>query len=146
MNLTLVQQVLKCKTCDKKFKWSQKHRVYCSIECNRKGRRNSWLKHSRTAKGRATQQRYRQSGKAKVRALKRAYNLTLEQHEQLYVDQNGCCAICKQSIAYDKMNTDHDHKTGKIRGLLCWSCNLMLGNAKDNLDTLRTAVRYLSSQ
>lgn len=132
-----------CKICSKRFKRSLKRRVYCSIECKKRGRRDAWLKHSRTAKGRATQQRYRQAGKAKGGALKRAYNLTLKQHKQMYVDQNGCCKICKQSIPYDKIGVDHNHKTGKIRGLLCWHCNVFLGHLEKNFENLQSAIDYL---
>jgi len=132
-----------CKVCKKNFILSKKYRVYCSSDCQIKGRRNVWSKHSKTAKGRATQLRYRQAGKAKEGALKRAYNLTLKQHKQMYVDQNGCCKICKRPVPYDKIGVDHSHKTGKIRGLLCWHCNMFLGHLEKNLENLQNAMNYL---
>lgn len=67
-------------------------------------------------------------------------------------DQNAACAICKKfEEMFDKRTNkkkhlcvDHDHKTGKVRGLLCHSCNLGLGKFKDNISSLKTAITYLS--
>lgn len=59
--------------------------------------------------------------------LARSYNLTIAQHEQIYADQGGRCAICGKFVRYTKMQTDHNHETGKIRGLLCRGCNMKLG-------------------
>ncbi len=56
--------------------------------------------------------------------LKHKYGITLEQHRQMYVEQDGCCVICEKSIPYSEIDTDHDHQTGKVRGLLCRKCNL----------------------
>lgn len=75
--------------------------------------------------------------------FKRKYGLTLEQHHQMYFDRGGRCAICGETVAYDKIDTDHNHKTGKMRGLLCGNCNRMLGGARDNPETLQRAVEYL---
>lgn len=71
--------------------------------------------------------------RAKIRA--RRYGLTLEQVEQLKADQNGQCALCRITLVddprsnrgKDKMCIDHDHKTGRVRGLLCDVCNRGLG-------------------
>lgn len=58
--------------------------------------------------------------------LKKTYNLTIKQHKEMYIKQNGCCLICGQSIPYNKVQTDHSHETGKVRGLLCIGCNIKL--------------------
>ena len=79
----------------------------------------------------------------KVKALRRKYNMTLDDHLLMYVLQNGCCKICKQPTAYNKICVDHDHKTNKVRGLLCTHCNTLLGMAKDNLQILVNAIEYL---
>jgi hypothetical protein len=77
--------------------------------------------------------------------LKRRYGITLDGWNILYNNQLGCCAVCGEYI--DKTTTricvDHDHATGKIRGLLCKNCNLMLGYAKDNILILDQAKEYL---
>lgn len=64
--------------------------------------------------------------------------------------QDGKCAICK-TASWDKEHkkfrrlvVDHDHKTGKVRGLLCANCNLVLGHAKDSVQLLAASIAYLS--
>lgn len=76
--------------------------------------------------------------------LKHLYGMTLEDWENLYDAQKGCCAICKRNPDKKRLSVDHDHATGKIRGLLCRSCNWLIGNAKDNQDVLHNAVVYLT--
>lgn len=73
------------------------------------------------------------------------YNLTLEDLQNLYKTQNNKCAICgiDESELSKVFHIDHDHKTNKVRGLLCGSCNLGLGNFKDNSDYLNLAINYL---
>lgn len=80
---------------------------------------------------------------AKKSYLKREYNMTLEQKKEIYLEQNGCCAICKLSISFDKINIDHNHQTDKNRGLLCNKCNLGIGFFDDNPNTLIFAAIYL---
>lgn len=77
--------------------------------------------------------------------LKKNYNIDLETYNQLLVDQNHKCAICKtdETSLSKKLSVDHDHATGKIRGLLCQHCNLGLGHFKDNIDLLLDAIKYL---
>lgn len=84
----------------------------------------------------------------------RKYNLgklgvTIEDYNKLVEKQNGLCAICGQVETVENqfgprsLCVDHDHKTGKVRGLLCSLCNHLLGNAKDNLEILQKAITYL---
>lgn len=77
--------------------------------------------------------------------LKRLYNLELVDYNKMLIAQNNCCAICKipkDKLRY-KLSVDHCHKTGKVRGLLCSSCNTALGLFKDNIISLETAIVYL---
>lgn len=79
--------------------------------------------------------------------LKRNYNLTLEDYNQLLKQHGGVCAICNQLPERRKLAIDHDHKTGRIRGLLCFHCNDMLGRLErhSNLNFILDRVReYLS--
>lgn len=57
--------------------------------------------------------------------------------------QGGVCAICKRPPKGKRLAVDHDHKTGKVRGLLCSKCNTLLGNADDQPLILLSAVEYL---
>lgn len=79
--------------------------------------------------------------------LKSEYGITSEEYVALYETQDGVCAIC--SLPERKLPTlavDHDHVTGKIRGLLCSSCNLGIGHFKDDVGLLRNASNYLENQ
>jgi len=86
----------------------------------------------------------------RARKLMNEYGMTPENYTELFEKQNGCCAICKASESghnvTDHFLVDHDHTTGEIRGLLCSSCNLMLGKAHDNIDILSRAITYLTPQ
>jgi hypothetical protein len=72
--------------------------------------------------------------------LKHRYGITLEVRNALNKKQKGRCAICGERR---KLNVDHDHKTGKVRGLLCKQCNYLLGNARDDCVILTNANKYL---
>lgn len=78
--------------------------------------------------------------------LKR-YGLTPEAYNELFFKQNGRCEGCKQHQNDFNRNfaVDHDHSTGKIRGLLCVGCNLILGYAEDNSVVLLNLIKYLDS-
>ena len=75
------------------------------------------------------------------RRRKKEYNLTQEELDNMKTFANGICEICKNS--YDKLCIDHDHQTGKIRGLLCHNCNLALGNLRENIEYFQNAIYYL---
>lgn len=84
----------------------------------------------------------------KNRSLKFLYNLSLNQVTEMYMLQEGKCAIC--NVFKPTYNThgglviDHDHNTGKVRGLLCTNCNVLLGRAQDNIQLLHKAANYLT--
>jgi len=77
--------------------------------------------------------------------LRRAYKLTIAEHTDLLVKQNGRCAICQMEFL-DQTNIDHDHKTGKVRGLLCAPCNKGLGHFQDSSAVLHAAKEYLDGK
>ena len=72
------------------------------------------------------------------------WGLTQESYDKMLKKQSNCCAVCKE-IFTKTPHIDHDHKTNKIRGLLCSNCNLMLGHAKDSVVRLKNGVLYLES-
>lgn len=74
--------------------------------------------------------------------FKSAYGLTFEDRAKIYVNQNGRCDICQDPVPLDKIAIDHDHKTGKIRALLCYSCNRNLAGV-ENKEFLKKALEYL---
>ena len=85
--------------------------------------------------------------KKRYRVLKEKYGITPEYYESLLNEQNSCCKICgiHQDKLTKKLAVDHCHLTGKIRGLLCHHCNLLLGYSKDSIEVLEKAVKYLTA-
>jgi len=75
--------------------------------------------------------------------LKCKYGIDNAIYEQLLADQNGVCAVCGENRGKKELGIDHDHTTGKIRGLLCMKCNLALGFMDDNLGWLQRLVDYI---
>lgn len=71
------------------------------------------------------------------------YGITQDEYLQLYKDQDGQCKICGAQRA--TLPIDHNHKTGKVRGLLCHSCNFGLGHFQDSVQLLTNAIAYLES-
>lgn len=75
------------------------------------------------------------------------YGITLEDYDEMLKAQDGKCAICgcksEDNGRYGVLYVDHNHNNGKIRGLLCESCNLGLGIFKDDIGILNNAIKYL---
>lgn len=85
------------------------------------------------------------------RELRQKYGLTPQQYEDMLHKQGGLCACCgkppghaqtKPSVRY--LAVDHCHRTGRVRGLLCVPCNLIIGNACEDDAVLRAAISYLA--
>ncbi|WP_344824736.1 endonuclease VII domain-containing protein [Actinocorallia longicatena] len=74
--------------------------------------------------------------------LKRAYGLTPEGVAAMIESQGGLCALCGVKAAE---HVDHDHRTGKVRGVLCFTCNVALGQLKDDAGMLLKAIAYLQA-
>lgn len=145
---------------------------YCSEECSnvarKKQRRDFYIAHAdkiktkseeyyRTNKPRVsvTAKLYRGSNKTVIASRKLYYKfgITLKQAKELLTRQGECCAICKTHLCYDTgikgkdtPSIDHDHKTGKIRGIVCMGCNIGLGMFKDSIESLRAAINYLEKK
>lgn len=82
-------------------------------------------------------------GYSKKYQIKTRYGITLEQHKEMYVQQNGCCAICDKPIPYNKVHTDHQHSNGKVRALLCVRCNTMLGLVESAPELIQRIFKYI---
>ena len=86
--------------------------------------------------------KYSRQGKHYEWALKSKYNLSRKEYEEILINQNNLCAICKTISEY-KLVVDHDHSSNKVRGILCRKCNLSLGFAQDDISILKEMINYL---
>lgn len=85
------------------------------------------------------------------RQLKRKYGITIADYERMFANQNGLCAVCNQPetcISHHtngpkRLSVDHNHKTGKVRALLCWRCNGTLGKLEEKHGLLYAMSDYL---
>jgi hypothetical protein len=80
------------------------------------------------------------SKSSKVQHYKKLYGFTAEQAKNHLENQHGSCKICGNE---SKLYGDHNHSTGKVRGLICNNCNTVLGHSKERIDVLLKAIDYL---
>lgn len=80
---------------------------------------------------------------ARAKYLMDNFKLTIEKWQKIWDYQKGLCAICGHPLK--KANTDHDHKDGLVRGLLCVRCNRALGRFGDSLLLILAAAKYLTN-
>ena len=80
--------------------------------------------------------------------LRTRYGITLDNYNEMFIKQDGKCAICgnHQSETKTALVVDHCHSTGKVRGLLCGNCNRGIGCLKDDIENLRCAILYLNEK
>lgn len=89
---------------------------------------------------------YRDNNLSMIRRinLRKRYNITIDEYEKILLSQNGVCAICrKNNLIKRRFAVDHNHKTNKIRGILCYKCNVGLGSFEDDTTLLQKAILYL---
>jgi hypothetical protein len=75
----------------------------------------------------------------------RKYGISHDEVKIMLKERNYKCDICNKESdhRYDKLCVDHDHKTGDVRGMLCFSCNVMIGQGKDNIELFKNAIQYI---
>ena len=94
---------------------------------------------------------YRQSHKLELKDYEKnrnitKYGITRQDYNNLYEKQLGLCSLCHKPFGDSIPHIDHCHKTNKVRGLLHRSCNLLLGHAKDDPQTLQLGIEYLKGE
>lgn len=82
---------------------------------------------------------------ARARHLWTCFRLTEEDYEKILQLQGGVCAGCGKPPYGSRLAVDHCHKTGRIRGLLCWLCNKAIGILRDRARTLSNLGAYLET-
>lgn len=78
--------------------------------------------------------------------LVRKYGITADEYDRRLDEQGGGCKICGKILQRVSLAVDHNHKTGKVRGILCENCNRGLGMFKDDPNLLRSAIEYLENR
>jgi len=108
-------------------------------------RKEYYLKNKDKIKEKDRKRYLKNKDKQKVRNLKKLYDITIEQFEQMKIAQDNRCAICNNPFKNSKDTCiDHDHITGKIRQLLCRKCNWLLGMCCEDFRILQNAINYLN--
>ena len=144
-----------CIVCGKQFQPYRSNGLTCSRECYRKS--PAWLEAQRRRDqdpARRARKNDLRRGKAQTAATNRRnqmrrYGVTPEQHDSMLAAQSGLCAICARPPnpdgirASSRLHIDHDHLTGKVRALLCNSCNNGIGRFRDDPALLRAAAEYI---
>ena len=147
-----VPRVKVCARCPMPVSRSSRYCPGCQREYGRVRRQLPHVKEAQKRHGK----NYRTNNAARVAAYMRVYHLantyglTVADYDAMKAEQGGVCAICKQPPLehfwdgrVKELCIDHDHETGKVRGLLCGLCNKGIGNFRDNPRLMTEAIGYL---
>lgn len=96
---------------------------------------------------RNAQQRLEKMADRKAYALRhrcRQYGITPEDYAHLLERQDGKCAICRRPLGRRRQTIDHCHRSGRVRGIVHWNCNLVIGCANEDANVLVGAISYLA--
>ena len=135
----MYKKLCKLPECDNEFETKRNIQKYCCKDHKR-------LHYHRT--------RYHDNPKVKKQLLeahrKRKFGIENGTYDKMFAEQNGVCYICKRTAtevvkSRSVLSIDHCHKTGKVRKLLCNSCNTALGHVGDNINTLEKMISYLKN-
>jgi hypothetical protein len=123
-----------CEWCGEVFSPKRKDTRFCCKSCKKEGNKAYYRARYNDNKSRFRDNR-----------LQKKFGITLEDYNQMFAEQEGCCLICgiHQAEVKERFAVDHCHTTGKVRGLLCSHCNLGLGHFRDNIESLAKAIAYL---
>ncbi len=131
-----------------KYRSSPKHKETIARYRTTDGYKATQEKYRASDKYKSAGERYSKSNKGqssrRAAQLKFKYRISEKDFERMFRSQNGACAICESvSLSGKRLHIDHNHVTGKVRGLLCQPCNHMIGNAKEAMIILYKAADYL---
>lgn len=127
-----------CKVCH--LKYYHDNKVRNNIAAKRKVYREQNLDKCRKI-GRESYHRHKDH--AREYHLQSTYGISTEHYNILFRQQDGKCAICGRQTN-KSLHVDHNHTTGNVRGLLCFSCNSIIGYSKESRQILTQAISYLS--
>ena len=117
----------------------------CCKRCTKKRMKDYYIDNSDKIKERQKEWNKNNKQHARDYSLNYRYGLTLEQYNDMFESQSGCCAICEihQSELNKTLSVDHNHSTGEVRGLLCTACNQSLGKVKEDVNILNSMIEYI---
>lgn len=75
--------------------------------------------------------------------IRTKYGISEEQFDRILANQEGQCRVCWTLLYPANTNIDHDHKSGRVRGLLCFNCNVAIGHFRDNPALMERAAGYI---
>ena len=134
----------------REWRQTEGYREYTSKYKQSEGCKLSRKKYKQSEKGRKSQKKYREAHRemchlsVKRATVKHKYGISLEELQQLIDKHENRCGICKRLFVRSP-HIDHDHRTGRIRGLLCFNCNSILGKIDDDINILDSMKLYLVS-
>jgi hypothetical protein len=150
VNKTDWPQQGECAQCGGRFERYRPQNIYCQgRECQNARRKVRWDRWREKQEADGTyrqtvngyQQKFRErTGYGRDWELRNRYGITLEEWIHMVETVDGKCEICGGE---DHLCVDHCHETGKIRGVLCRRCNLVIGQLGDTVEHVRRAVKYL---
>lgn len=125
-------------------KWYMRNAEYA----RRRSRARYW-KARRASEFWSTKKKADAVARVRKHNLKAKYDLTVEEWDRLFEKQNRGCAICGRDPRgkhrnNQRLSVDHDHKTDRVRGLLCFTCNSGLGKLGDNAEAIQRVLNYLA--
>jgi hypothetical protein len=127
-----------CGTSHNKKSNAAKYCHYCATDI--------WKKQTR-ASARLLQNERRKNNPRQTKGyrLKYRFGIDMADYDALLEKQGGVCAVCKQEdpVKGRALAVDHNHKTGKVRGLLCSKCNKGIGLFKESPELIEKAIKYL---
>jgi hypothetical protein len=118
-------------------------------ECKRASNR-AWYENNKERKKEQTKQwRRNNQDKVKDSRLKKRYNISLEDYNQRWENQNNRCAVCggglsKKAKGMMKADTDHCHEYNIVRGIIHSRCNLLVGAIENNPNIVKSAQKYIT--
>ncbi len=116
---------------------------YCK-ECRTKQQIEHYKKPKNKERIKQYKKEWVKSPRGRDLRLKKMYGISLQEYDAMFDSQHGVCKICGGvNKSGKRLSVDHNHLTGKVRGLLCQSCNFMVGLSQENSDILLKTALYL---
>ncbi|WSM86340.1 endonuclease VII domain-containing protein [Actinacidiphila glaucinigra] len=109
-------------------------------QCGEVKPHGEWERNATSSDGYASYCKVCRAERNRAAYFKRKYGITTAERDAMVGEQFGVCCICLDAPAE---HVDHDHGTGRVRGVLCFSCNAALGQFKDRPDVIRRAAAYV---